>query len=378
MPVIKLSDILKDKYWILFVLISGLLIGAFVVYSKFLEIVKLWLETGSIKFLFNNSFISALQEWLKWSYPANCFANIMIGNQLAVSIMIVIASIALSLAVAFLVSRKLFYLTLYKTESTKTSKVKNKFKASKPIISLIKKEFICIYRNPKHLFSYFSIAIAMPVMVYCCYTLFESLIVNALGLKITFSLAVLILMIFSVLTNTFCATNISREGVSFLKMKSLAIKPSHLLLAKVLFCAIVSTLSVLVSVIVLMLATNLTIGEGLLCMIIVTLFSLAQILVATRIDLNNAKLSSTSIETEATTSKTIIKVIGIGLVLALLLGIMSIVIYVLSQGSIMAKNLNLKQIYAYIFPIVGAVIYFAGATIYYNHKIDTSFENLGR
>ena len=377
-PVIKIADKLKDKYWVLFVLISGLLIVAFMVYSKFLEIIQLWLETGSIKFLFNNQFIATLQKLLKVSYPLNSFANIMFGNRIGVSIIVVILSIGLSLLLAFLVSRRLFYLTLYQTDENQKIRQKNKFTQNKPIISLIKKEFICIYRSPKHLFAYFSIALAMPVMVYCCYTLFESLIVNAFGLKITFSLALLVLLIFSILTNTFCATNISREGVSFLKMKSLAIKPSHLLLAKVLFCSAVSTLSILASVVLLIVTTSFAFGEGLLCLLIVTLFSIAQILIATRMDLNNAKLSSTSIEAEVTTSKTIIKVVGLGLVLAVVIGIASMVIYILAQGSIIATNLNLKQIYAYIWPCLIGVIYFVIAIVYYNRKIDTSFEKLDR
>ena len=377
-PVIKIADKLKDKYWILFVLISGLLIVAFMVYSKFLEIIQLWLETGSIKFLFNNQFIATLQKLLKVSYPLNSFANIMFGNRIRVSIIVVILSIGLSLLLAFLVSRRLFYLTLYQTDENQKIRPKNKFTQNKPIISLIKKEFICIYRSSKHLFAYFSIALAMPVMVYCCYTLFESLIVNAFGLKITFSLALLVLLIFSILTNTFCATNISREGVSFLKMKSLAIKPSHLLLAKVLFCSAVSTLSILASVVLLIVTTSFAFGEGLLCLLIVTLFSIAQILIATRMDLNNAKLSSTSIEAEVTISKTIIKVVGLGLVLAVVIGIVSMVIYILAQGSIIATNLNLKQIYAYIWPCLIGVIYFVIAIVYYNRKIDTSFEKLDR
>ena len=55
-----------------------------------------------------------------------------------------------------------------------------------PLVSLMKKEFICIFREPKHLFAYFSIAASMPLMVYCCYTLFESLIYNMIGLEINF------------------------------------------------------------------------------------------------------------------------------------------------------------------------------------------------
>ncbi|MBO5910289.1 MAG: hypothetical protein J6Q15_02145, partial [Clostridia bacterium] len=316
-PVIKVGDYLKNKYWLIFVIISGVLIGAFVIYSNFLEVIQLWFETGSIKFLFNSHFIKSLQAWLKWAYPTNCFANIMTGNQLLISFAIVVLLVAMSVGVTMLVSNKLFHLTLYKTERELKVKTKNsKFIQFKPMVSLIKKEFICVYRNPRHLFSYFSIAVAMPAMSYCCYTLFESLILNAFGLKITFSLALLVLLVFSILTNTFCATNVSRDGLSFLKMKTFPIKSSSLLLAKVFFCGIVTSLSILVTVVMLVIATKLTMLEGMLSLIIAIIFSFAQILVATRLDLNNAKFLSTTAETENTNSKTITKIVGLGIILA--------------------------------------------------------------
>ncbi len=378
-PVIKVLEFLKDRYLLLFVVISGLLIGAFVLYSKFLAIVQLWLETGSIKFLFNSSFIHSLQTWLKCSYPANCFANIMMGNQIWISLIIIVLFIALSVAVAVSISNKLFYLTLYKdNRELKVKKVKPKYHQSKPIVSLMKKEFICVYRSPKHLFSYFAIAISMPVMVYCCYTLFESLIINAFGLKISFALAMLVLLVFSVLTNTFCATNVTRDGLSFLKMKTLALKPTYLLLAKVLFCGIVSSLSSIASVIVLVIVTDLTILNGLICAVILILFSFAQILVATRLDLNNVKLLSNSAEKESSSSKTVTKVVFLGLVLALCMGIGSTLISILSQGCTLSiiQKLNLKEIYAYILPLVISIAYFVYSVVYYNYKIYKSFDAL--
>ena len=140
------------------------------------------------------------------------------------------------------------------------------------------KEFICVFRDKKHLFSYFSIATAMPVMVYCCYTLFESLISNAIGLNVDFSLALLVLLIFSILTNTFCATNITRDGLVALKAKMFPVKASTQLLAKVLFCAIVSCAAVVASVIALIVA-GLTVTDGLLCAGVAIIFSMAQLFI---------------------------------------------------------------------------------------------------
>ena len=379
LPVIKIVEFLKNKYWLVFVIFTGALVVVFLGYSKLLQVIQLWLETGSIKFLFNSNFVNGLQNCLKWLYPINCFANLMMGNKIALSLIVILLFVAISVAISWFVSNRLFHLTLYKNSNEhKTKKSKPKYTQTNSILSLMKKEFICVYRNPSHLFSYFTIAISMPLMVYCCYTLFESLILNAFGLKITFSLALLVLLIFSILTNTFCATNVSRDGLAFLKMKSLPIKPAKLLLTKILFCGIVSTLSILLSGIILALATSITFVDILLCILIVVPFSFAQIMIATKLDLKNAKFSSTQAETEAINGKTVTKVILIGLLVALVMGIISVVIYLLSQGSgiKIISNLKLKEIYSYILPIVICVIYFVCAIVYYNHKIDKTFDNL--
>ena len=379
-PYLKLIDVLKNKYLILFLILSGLLIGVFLLYSKFLGVVQLWLETGSIKFLFNAEFVNSLQTWLKWAYPSNCFANIMFGGKWLLPLITILLIIVLSAVVAYVISSKLFYLTLYKSERERlVGKPKKKYHQNHPIISLIKKEFICVSRNPKHLFSYLTIAVAMPVMVYCCYTLFESLIANAFGIKITFALALTVLLMFSVLTNTFCATNVTRDGVSFLKMKSIAIKPTTMLFAKVLFCGIVSTVSIVISTIILMIITNLSVLDGLLCIVIVTVFSYAQIMIATRLDLNHTRFTSTLAETEATNSKTVTKVVFWGLTLALIVGIVSVVIVIFAKGGGLVpviKHLHLKTIYAYIIPSIISLLYFIYATIYYNYKINKSFDAL--
>ena len=378
-PYIKVIDFISNKYILLFVLVSLILIGAFMLYSGLLSIVQSLLETGSIKFLFNEEFINFLQSLIKWTYPANMFAALALGRDTAKAVLIILAGVAVSLVAIYLITKKLFYVTLYKNDNRlKTGKKKTGYKQLSPVLSLIKKEFIAIFREPKHMFSYFAIATAMPVMVYCCYTLFESLIRNSLGLNANFSLALLIVLVFSILTNTFCATNISRDGLSALKSKVFPIKPSRLLLSKVIFCAIVSSFSVIASVVMLIAATSLLIVEGLLCCIIGLIFSVSQIFLATRMDLNHAKVSASAIEVEKISNRTVSKVVFLGLILALLMGIVAMFISIFAAATEIdfIARLNLKEWYAYLFPAIGSLLYLGFSLLYYTHGIEKSFERL--
>lgn len=378
-PYIKIIDFIKDKYIAIFAIFSVVLIGAFVLYSQLLSIVQELLETGSMKFLFNESFLTTLQSIQSFSYPANSLANLALGENMVESLIVLVIVALIAAVVAYFVTKNLYYITLYKNDERKQNgKVNTEYRELPPIVSCIKKEFISVFRDSKNVFSYFAIATAMPVMVYCCYTLFESLISNTIGLKVNFSLAVFVVLIFSVLTNTFCSTNVSRDGLATLKTKVLPIKVSHIMLAKVIFCAIISSLSVVFSVILLIAATSLTFLDGLVVIVIGMLFSITQIFVATRLDLNHAKVSLSAVEIERESSKTIAKVVVIGLLLAIIMGILSMVIAIFAQGSSIAfiVKLNLKPFHAYFLPLLIAAGYFAFGLVYYNCKIEESFARL--
>lgn len=377
-PYIKLIDFISEKYWLIFLILSIIVIGAFILYSQLLGILQSLLETGSIKFLFNEKFIMTLQSLLAWAYPANCFTDIILGVNLLVPLLITVGVAVIAVFAGYLISKKLFYATLYKNENKRLGAKKQKnYIVRKPLTSLIYKEFISVFRTPKHLFSYFSIATAMPVMVYCCYTLFKSLIDNAIGLKVNFALALLVLLIFNILTNTFCATNVTREGLAALKAKMYPIKAKTQLLAKIIFCAIVSSAAVIASTIALMVC-GISILDACLCCGVTLLFSMAQIFIATRMDLNHAKVSATPAEMERINNRTVSKVVVLGLVFALILGVASMAVYIFSQMDtidVIAK-LNLQTWYSYAIPVVGSLIYFGFAIFYYLFKLEKSFEHM--
>ena len=207
--------------------------------------------------------------------------------------------------------------------------------------------------------------------LWALYSLFSSLIFNTIGINIEFALALLITLIFSVLTNTFCSTNISRDGVAFLKMKSLPVKPSRVLWSKVLFCSIVSSLAVVVSIVILSFMTNLNFVNGLVCAILGCIFSVGQILIATRLDLNHAKLSLSSVEIERESSKTIAKVIFTGLLVSLTVGLLSVILTVFAK----TDDAIYATILTYLCPSIICLAYFGLGFIYFKYKLDYRYTN---
>lgn len=437
-PYIKIVDFVSNKYGILFILFSVALVGAFLIYAEVLEIIQNLLETGSIKFLFNSEFIDTMQLLIGVCYPANLFAYMAVGSYMGEGLLINGALALIAVFTVYFVSKTLYYITLYKNESQKKVRRKKKahFKAGK-LSALMRKEFISVFREPQNLFSYFAIATAMPIMVYSCYTLFESLVYNALGMNISFALALVVVLIFSILTNTFCATNVSRDGELALKVKMFPVRSSKILLAKVLFCSIVSSLSVIASTALLFISESIstvreqlefTKGEPLgqylsdsfaiikeqlttnrnddllYDMLIITVigvvFSLSQIFVATRLDLNHAKVMASAQEIESESNKTIAKTIFIGLILAILSGASALVVTIFEGNDYLDQyieqfnaflnthlgatfgeiNIAIELLpeYLYYFPLAIVAAYFVFSVIYYAFLIEHRYRKLVR
>lgn len=374
-PYIVTINFLKTKYILIFILFT-IILGAFVLlYISFLGIVQGYLETGFIKFLFNEKFINTLKALLVWAYPTSSLASIMVGKYLLRSILVLVGVVLVAFVVVYFITKRLYHITLYRGGERKSFNKISKPKKSSPLMAFIKKEFISIAREPKHIFSYLVIATIMPILVYTSFTLFQSLIDNMLGVKISFTLALFIVIVFSVLTNTFCATNVTREGIAMLKQKTFPVKASNILLAKIIFCSAISMASVIVSILALIIFTSLTITSGLLCMLVGIMFTLSQILVATKLDLKNTNLSFTANQIERHSSTTIAKVVVIGLILSIATGLSSLMISITSEGSLFAKY-TIHPVWAYLIPVLVGFIYTGLSIWFYLHKLQKSLDNI--
>lgn len=378
LPYMVIIKFLSTRYFLSFVSLSVLVVGAFFLYSGILDVLRGLFETGSIKFLFTSDFVNILMGAKLYTYPANALASLLLGIDMQKSILISAGFAAAALLFTFLITGALYRLVLYRNRDGRKSRSRFTLGFRRGVTSsLLRKEFVTVYREPKYLFSYFAIAFAMPFMIYCCYTLFETLIFNALGRGFEFSLALLVVLVFGILTNTFCATNITRDGKSALKAKSFPVKASKLLFSKVLFCSIISSLSVLGSVAMLYFTVGMTPFNVAITCVIGLVFSFSQILIATRTDLNCAVVDASPEEVARTSDRTIAKVVTVGLFFAVIIGFVTFFVSVFAgTAPAFLKGFEVKEVYVYLIPAIIALIYFGASLVYYLVNIEKAFSKL--
>ena len=379
LPYMILINFLRTRYFLSFLSLSVLAAFAFFVYSGILGVLQSLFENKSTNNLFTDEFKEVLITATGYTYPANSLASILLGIDMQKSLIITISIAVVALVLAFFVTGGLYRLVLYKNRDGRTARKKRSRGSRRRVTaSLLRKEFITVYREPKYLFSYFTIAFTMPFMVHCCYTLFHELIRQKLdGLGAGFPLALIVVLVFTILTNTFCATNITRDGKAALKAKSFPIKASKLLFSKVLFCSIVSSLSVIGSVIAVGIAANLTLPDAITVGVMGVVFSFTQILIATRTDLNCAVVDASPEVVAKTSDRTIAKVISIGLFFAVIIGFVALFISVFTGAAPeLLGGFVVNETHMYLISAVITLIYFVFGILFYRVNIEKAFSKL--
>ena len=95
-------------------------------------------------------------------------------------------------------------------------------------------------------------------------------------------------------------------------------------------------------------------------------------------DLKYAKIHLESQLVEKQTSKTVTKVVSLGLVFAFLSGLTSILLSMFSRGVLIGVDIVVKPFFVYLLPVVVGVCYLAFAILYYSHSMQKAFDKVSR
>ncbi len=297
LPYYYLKRHLNSHYIFVFIILTALLALFAVGYLYIFRFAETILNSGKIAALFNERVMTSIQNFAKYNYPANLFASIMLRKNVGESIGILLAICAPAIVVCVVIVRALFIKVSQTRMSTHVPHTHTKnlnMKKRSRTASLLQKEFLLVMRTPNYAFMYFSLAMTMPLLAYFSSKLATGLVNSLFGdVNLEFELCTLITVLYSTLTNTFCSTNVSRDGTMAMTLKTMPYAPKQILQTKVLFCSIISVASIMVSCILFGATKLQTPLNAFVTFVSATMVAFAQILIATRMDLNNPHFSKT-------------------------------------------------------------------------------------
>lgn len=179
-------------------------------------------------------------------------ANVMLGNNLWINLLIFIASLAvlslLTVGIAFLY----FKIASQNFEHAfKPKKNQNNKPSKNTFFTFVKKELILNLRNTQVFISHLLYVISLPVLLYVINEVISAIDINLNGIAIAFAVNLLIGLLFLTATNTMCASAITSEGSEFGLIKTAPSDTSKICYAKFSVNFMLSLIGIISSVIVL-------------------------------------------------------------------------------------------------------------------------------
>ena len=375
LPFYFIKRFFQSKYILFLVSVTALAAVLFVGYAKILEFFENLMATGDIKFFFSQEVMDFIINLTAKLVPANFLARLVFGINPALNGGILVAiMIALGL-IGFGVEYLLYNAAIKIRVQNNDGIVFHAKKLSRPrsiTKGLVYKELGAILFTPDYAFQYVSVAAILPVMVYFCIGLGESLMSSLLHVEMNFEIALLLTVLFGSLTNTFCAINISREGRSFYLQKTLPIRYTKLIGVKIALNFVVTILSVGISTAVITVLGYVEYLEGAFVFFIGVVMGLAQICFATRKDLNKPFFPTEEDNTVKESNGNVSTIIVLGMITSLIIGGVPLVITVLGT----LKNEAGIEGFTYLFASVVALVILIASLLYTFIGMRKKFERL--
>ncbi|MDR2267188.1 MAG: hypothetical protein LBE09_06370, partial [Christensenellaceae bacterium] len=255
LPVINMTNSIKNRFALLLALMIIIVVIGFACYMFLLKGVLEYAQNKSPGLL-TDDMRNQIRTITAQAFPFNLFANVLYNEFVWQSLLIILALVIAFGALAYWVSKKTVYPIVLKSieRESEAFEIKTEDKVRKPFTSLLRKEYLMIFRSLNYSFQYLSMAITAPVMVFFCNDLASSIGDTTVGGRVIPGLTLLVVVIFITIIVSFASTAISREGQTFYLTKIIPISYRYQILVKLIMYFVVATASTLVSCIIVWIA----------------------------------------------------------------------------------------------------------------------------
>lgn len=260
-PVMRAVNAVKNQFLLILIFVILVICGCFVLYMEALSGILTYLSDNNANLFGDPVIREKLINFAAHAYPFNWYAYVLNGKvaggltakDLGLSFLwIFLIDVVLGVG-AYFVTTKFYYGTILKGIETEkvTFQKKNQKNRKRSIFgTLLNREFFLIFRSFNYSFQYFAMACAAPVMVYYCNDIAASMGKKSVGASIVPGLTLLVIIIFVTIVVSFASTSISREGNVFYHTKVIPVSYTNQILVKLFLYALVGTISVALSCIV--------------------------------------------------------------------------------------------------------------------------------
>lgn len=248
-PVMYLLSVLENHNVIKLILFILMLAAAFLLYNYVLDLLAEYFIHQKVADDTKATLSGIVGAFNGKFNPATLLKNIVFGQSLALSYGVTVGASAVILAIGLAIAKPVYDKVRLQTLEGrgKFFKKQTKFTSESAFWAIIKKEGKDILRTNTYAYFYLGVAITTPVMVYFCSRLVNKVGSAEIGLGVSYGVCVLVLVAFMAMINSFSATAISRENLTFYITKTAPISARKQLFAKGILNFVVAVGALLVS-----------------------------------------------------------------------------------------------------------------------------------
>lgn len=285
-PIMHLTNRIRNKFILIIIGLAILVTAGFALYMLLFNSMVTYMNDTAFS-VFSDDMVAVIETVAKWLIPAKYFADVMVGKELYIAYPALIGMLGLTLIGMIFIIYFLYAKTLLNNVEVEGSAFKHVTKnRRRPIfVTLLRKEFLQVFRSVNYSFQYFVLACAMPVMIYFCNEITGRLGENQIGEQIALGMTMLVMLIFTTVITSFAATSTSREGDNFYHTKVAPVSIQKQLFAKFTMFFLVSVAANAVCAVVLYFTKQVNLTDAIWLFLMVELAAIAETLIAMRMDI---------------------------------------------------------------------------------------------
>ena len=254
-----LMEVMRRHKVLQFALASVLVVGLCFVYREVLNLFLDLLAGSELDSYFSEPFLRSLNGASPYLFPAGSYLALLTGDGNAAG------QVSLFLGASLLLLVLGFYILSFLMGRLEKGRKEKGARGARParlprsrMLSLLKKEWVLLFRDSSYLFSYTSLLIMQPFLAFVVIESLSGILQDGMGMFLAYfpelinGVLIFLVLLFASLISGASADGVSREGSGRILMKEIPVPPGEQLLAKLLVSTSVSLVSLLVTSLVLL------------------------------------------------------------------------------------------------------------------------------
>lgn len=251
----KIYNFLKNKALLQVILGSLLVICLCFIYQYVLDLFINLINDSKVDSIVSMDFINNLHNVTPYLFPVSGLVNVAIKRINAFNYLAIALGISLGIILIGFIISSLSYTKFLKNEISSNKKIEPKkiTKLTSLTKTLLKKEFILIFRNSNYVFSYTSLLIMQPFLAFVVISSLNGILYENMEMLLIYfpelinGLNILLLLLFSSIISSASLDSYSREDKNLMIVKYLPISPLKQSYIKLTMPLIFSSASLLIT-----------------------------------------------------------------------------------------------------------------------------------